>query len=260
MLFAPVLQDVAARMAGVVPTSGDPVQQAYRLRDAVELVRPDWVVTHHDPDAEAAAARSAGSEVELVDVTLAGRPPVSGLVEVVRILTKLFPDTIVAASLTGPAALAASLATDDGDADLLDCGDVLAELVSAYVGAGARRIIVWETDVPDENATEVARSHVSIVRRLEMLGVPGVLCGGPVVDSTGYAAHALGVDGRGALLAPGSAFARGAVECVGELWQRWTATDVEPPRLVLTDGPVPGDCDLGLLSSVSGRRTQGIRP
>ncbi|KID28470.1 hypothetical protein HQ32_04222 [Prauserella sp. Am3] len=253
MLFAPVLQDVAARMAGADSRSADPVQQAYRLRDAVELVRPDWVISHHDPDAEAAAARSAGSEVELVDVTLAGRSPVSGLVEVVEILAKLFPDATVAASLTGPAALAARLATDDGDADLLDCGDVLAELLSAYVGAGARRVVVWEADVPGETATEVTRAHTAIVRRLEMLGVPGVLCGGSAVDSPGYMAHALTTRGRGALLVPGSAFARGSGECFAQLWRHWTEQGAESAGLVLTDGPVPTDCEMGLLSSAGAR-------
>ncbi|TCP53000.1 hypothetical protein EV191_10561 [Tamaricihabitans halophyticus] len=257
MLFAPVLQDVAARMAGDGAKAGaDPVQQAYRLRDAVELVRPDWVLSHHDPEAEAAAVRSAGADVELVDVSLAGFAPVSGLVQVVEILAKLYPDTVIAASLTGPAGLAAALDTD-GEVDLLDCGDVLAELVSAYVGAGARRIVVWEPEVPGEIAAEATSAHLAIVRRLEMLGIPGVLCGASAVDSAGYTAHALSGGGREAMLVPATTFARGSVECFGELWQRWAALGAERAGLVLTDGPVPADCDMGLLSSVGARPGSG---
>ncbi|MEU3274846.1 hypothetical protein ABZ639_28710 [Saccharomonospora sp. NPDC006951] len=256
MLFAPVLSDVAARMAGAGPETGscaaiEAVPAAYRLRDAVELVRPDWVVTHHDPEVEARAARTAG-EVELVDVSLAGLAPVAGLVELVEVLAALFPDTVIAASVTGPAGMAAAmerLESAGGSADLLDCGDVLAELVSAYVGAGASRVLVWEPEVAEDIADEVTSAHTSIVRRLDMLGVEGVLCGGAAIDSAGYWAHALNGGGRQATLLPADAFARGAADCAAELLRNSAAHG-----LVVTEGPVPADCDLGLLSAASVRR------
>ncbi|ASR38089.1 hypothetical protein BAY61_27230 [Prauserella marina] len=250
MLFAPVLSEVAARMAGAGPEPGSgAVPMAYRLRDAVELVRPDWVVTHHDQGAEARAARTAG-DVELVDVALAALDPVAGLVELVEVLAALYPDTVVAASVTGPAGMAAAMESGGDSADLLDCGDVLAELVSAYVGAGASRVLVWEPEVGDDIADEVISAHTSIVRRLDMLGVPGVLCGGAAIDSAGYRAHALNGGGREATLVPPNAFSRGAAGSFAELLPGSAAHG-----LVLTDGPVSADCDLGLLSAVSVRRT-----
>lgn len=260
MLFAPVLQEVAARMAGAPSDAGtDPVQRAYRLRDAVELVRPDWVVTHHDPGAEAGAVRAAGDGVELVDVVLARRAPVTELVELVEVLVALYPDTVIAASITGPAGMAAALedGPDGASVDLLDCGDVLAELVSAYVGAGARRVLVWEPEVPADAAAEVTSAHTSIVRRLDLLGVPGVLCGGPGIDSGGYWAHALRGTGRQAILVPTEGFARGSAGCFAELWRSWNVPDAQHPGVVLTDGPVPPDCDMGLLSAAGARQSHG---
>lgn len=254
MLFAPVLQEVAAGMAGARAEPGsEPVTQAYHLRDAVELVRPDWVVTHHDPGLEARAVAAAGGG-ELIDVTLAGLAPLAGVVELIDVLSALYPGTVIAASMTGPAGLAAALRDAAGAApDLLDCGDVLAELVSAYVSAGADRIIVWEPDVPADIAAEVTDAHTSIARRMEMLGVPGVLCGGPAIDATGYWAHALTGGGRRAVLVAGDSFARGSAGCFAELWQSWTALGVARADLALTDGPIPADCDMGLLSAAAVR-------
>lgn len=259
MLFAPVLQEVAAGMAGVqAEDPGTPVQRAYRLRDAVELVRPDWVVTHHDPDLEARAVGTAGGGSELVDVDLPGRAPVAGQVELVEVLAGLYPATVIAASITGPAGLAAALAANaDGDAvDLLDCGDVLAELVGAYVRAGARRVIVWEPEVSADLAGEVADAHTSIVRRLAMLDVPAVLCGGSAIDSGGYWAHALRDGGRRAALVPADTFARGSAHDFTELWRSWTAPEVAVD-VALTDGPVLADCDMGLLSAAADRTSAG---
>lgn len=258
MLFAPVLQEVAAGMAGARSDVGsEPVAQAYRLRDAVELVRPDWVVTHYDPELEARAVATAGAGVELIDVALAGLAPAAGVVELVGVLAALYPDTVIAASMTGPAGLAAALRAGDDDVsvDLLDCGDVLAELVSSYVDAGARRVLVWEPDVPADIGAEVTDAHTPIMRKLDMLGVPGVLCGGSAVDSAGYWAHALpGAGRRRAMLVPAETFSRGSAGCFAELWQSWTALGAEQAGLAITDGPVPAECDMGLLSAAGARR------
>lgn len=254
MQFAPVLQDVAARIAGAGNDGDDPVRQGYRLRDAIELVRPDWVVSHHDPVAETAAVRAAGADVDPIDVALAEQAPVASYVELVGVLAKLYPDRVVAASVTGPASMAATLADAGAEADVLDCGDLLAELVATYVGAGATRVVVWESEVSADAAAEVSGAHTSIVRRLSMLAVPGVLCGGSDVDSAGYAAHALPDGGRDAVLLPAGTFAAGSAQ-FGQLWQRWSAAGDERPELILTDGPMPADCDLELLSSVVARRS-----
>lgn len=261
MLFAPVLQEVAAGMAGVRPEApGTPVQQAYRLRDAVELVRPDWVVTHYDPALEARAAGTAGGGVELIDVALTSLAPVAEQVELVEVLAALYPETVIAASMTGPAGMAAALETEANagadPVDLLDCGDVLAELVAAYARAGARRLVVWEPDVSADAAGEVTNAHTSIVRRLEMLGVPGVLCGGSAIDSAGYWAHALRDGGRRATLVPAETFARGSARDFVELWHSWTAPEVAV-QLALTDGPIPADCDMGLLGATATRTSDG---
>ncbi|SFB49889.1 hypothetical protein SAMN05216266_114116 [Amycolatopsis marina] len=264
MLFVPVLQEVAARMAGAPPqVRVDPVQQAYRLRDAVELVRPDWVVTHHDPLAEVEAVRAAGTHIDLVDVELAAQPPLRDLVELTRVLTALYPQRPVAASITGPAGLSAAMAAGDDAVplDLLDCGDVLAELVSAYVSSGARKLLVWEPEVPPELVSEVRSAHSPIVRRLELLGVPAVLCGAATISSDGYWAHATGEGGHRAMLVPADRFSRGATDCFAELWRSWNASAAEhvadPITLLITDEPVPAECDMNLLRAAGTREFHG---
>lgn len=275
MLFAPVLNEVAARMAAApVGVREDPERGAYQLKEAVSLVRPDWVLSHHDPGLEADAVRgliAGGSASEdlldLVDTELATTSPVSRIVELVEILAGLYPSGAVAVSVTGPAGLCSALTEARGgpglDADVLaDCGDVLAELVSAYVDAGASRVLVWEPDIEGPDEPDVSDAHVPIVRRLEMLGVSGVLCGGSGMSVPGYSAHALARDGQGAALIRPECF-RPAPEAVSfaELWREWAvATDplarsaADPPLLV-SDGPLPADCDMSLLRA-AGERTR----
>lgn len=276
MLFAPVLNEVAARMAAEpVSVREDPERGAYQLKEAVSLVRPDWVLTHHDPGLEADAVRgliacgSASADLlDLVDTELARTAPVSRVIELVEILAGLYPSGVVAVSVTGPAGLCSALtgAREGGpglDADVLaDCGDVLAELVSAYVDAGASRVLVWEPDIEEPDEPDVSDAHVPIVRRLEMLGVSGVLCGGSGMSVLGYSAHALARDGRGAALFRPECF-RPTPEAVSfaELWREWAAetaplarSEADPPLLV-SDGPLPAECDMGLLRA-AGERTR----
>lgn len=259
---------------GPVGARADPARWAYRLRDAVALVRPDWIVTHHDPSLEAdALLEPAGGGslpadlADLVDVELAAKAPVSAHVELTGVLAGLFPAGVVAASITGPAGLCAAL-TGDGAAGsagldpevLADCGDVLAELASAYVAAGASRILVWEPAGSAAPAEQLADAHAPIARRLAMLGVPGVLCGGAGVRGAGYSAHALGEGGDGALLVRPDVFEPtdppGSFE---RLWDGWADRLPSPagealPPLVVSAGPLPRGCDMALL------RAAGERP
>ncbi|BBG02371.1 MULTISPECIES: hypothetical protein [Pseudonocardia] len=263
MDFVPVLDLVAARMAGVpVGARTDPARWAYHLRDAIALARPDWVVTHHDPLAEPDAVREAGGDP--LDRPLATAAAVEPLVELTRVLAGLFPRATVAASLTGPVAMARALAGADpggGPAgepapDLVaDCADALAELASAQVQAGARRLLVWE------DAASLAGALDPLLRRAATLGTPVVVRGGTGPgatggDGAGSVLHA-GPDGDGgALLVDPAVVAAGSAgesdEPFGTLWRRWRA--VPGARLVLTDGPLPLDCDLGRL------REAGERP
>lgn len=274
MLFVPVLNEVAAKMAAApVSVYEDPERGAYQLREAVSLIRPDWVLTHHDPELEAVAVRGliadgdASDDLgDLVDAELSAAAPVSRVVDLVGILAGLYPNGAVAVSVTGPAGLCSALTgarSDTGglDADVLaDCGDILADLVSAYVNAGASKVLVWEPGIEEPDRSEVGDAHVPIMRRLRMLGASGVLCGGAGADVPGYAAHALARDGRGAVLVRPERFsaAPGTV-AFAELWREWAAEaarvahpEAEPPLLV-SDGPLPADCDMSLLRAAGER-------
>ncbi|GAB3702272.1 hypothetical protein [Nocardiopsis oceani] len=273
MLFAPVLNEVAARMATEpVSVCEDPERGAYQLKEAISLVRPDWVLTHHAPELEASAVRglvadgTASTDLgDLVDTQLARTAPVSRVVALVEILAGLYPNGTVAVSVTGPAGLCSTLTENrtEGqglDADVLaDCGDVLAELVSAYIAAGAHRVLVWEPEIGEPDQPDVADAHVPLVRRLEMLGVPGVLCGGAGANVSGYSAHALARDGRGAALIAPECFrsAPGAVS-FAQLWREWAAqtaphSEAELPLLV-SEGPLPAESDMSLLRAAGERK------
>jgi hypothetical protein len=242
MTFAPVLQAVAARMTAT-PVSlmrEDARRWAYALREAVTLVRPDWVLTHHDPALEADALSGLASGDALFDVALAELAPAASAVELTATLAALYPTATIAASITGPGALAGALASGPlGEgvlADLeVDCGDVLAALAAAHVEHGARRILVWETD---GDGAALTAAHAAITRRLALCGVDAVLCGAPRLDAVGYAAHALRDGGRGARLIDPHAFA---------------SADTRSGDVVITDGPIPADCDMALLRAAGER-------
>ncbi|MBF6350159.1 hypothetical protein IU448_14205 [Nocardia flavorosea] len=262
MIFAPVLQDVAARMAGVPPGQcADPVRQAYRLRDAVALVRPDWVVTHHHPGAEADRVRAAGNETDLIDIVLAAGPPVGDYVELTRVLTALYPGRAVAASLTGPVGMAEALTRGPGEvvADVLDCGDLLAELITQYVAAGATRVVVWEPETLGLPAEAVTEAHTPLVRKLRTLGVPGVLCGGADISGTGYTAHALPGRGVGAALLAPDSFTEEGASANFEAWLReWFGrSEIGSPTaqetVLLSDGPLAAESSMRMLRAAGQR-------
>jgi hypothetical protein len=155
---APILQDVAARMAER-PASDlrqDPVAWAYALRDAVALAKPDLVVSHLDPALEAdALPLGAGDPVDaLLDVEdLPARQP-------------------VAARLAGAAGAEADLE------ELADvAADLLAGLVEAYAAAGATTIVIAEWAAsPAATAAgplERAAAHARIEAVSWRVGEPG---------------------------------------------------------------------------------------
>lgn len=248
--FAPVLDRVAARIAGVDPCwRSDPTRWAYCLREAVALVRPDWVITHFDPHAEAdAVTASVTQTTEVVDVELAGTPILAAALELTTVLAGLYPAQPVAASVTGPGLLSRFLAerfsTPDEDfADLIaDVGDLIGVLVGSYVAAGADRILVWEP--ADDCHGDLVDAHAPLVRRLDTMGVPAVLCGAQRLDGLGYADHV--VPGRG--LAAAADF--GTVP-FDQLWPALVGGHDGP---IVSDGPIPGDADLSLLAAAANRR------
>lgn len=253
--FAPVLDQVAARISGTEPCwRTDPTRWAYCLREAVALVRPDWVVTHFDPRAEAdAVTGSVTSAAQVIDVDLALTPILSAALELTTVLARLYPAQPVAASLSGPGvltkALAQAFSTPKSELpDLLaDVGDLLGVLVGHYVAAGADRILVWESSEPgvcEERVEELSDAHSPMLRRLETAGVPAVLCGAENFAGLGYPQHAS--PGRG--LAAAADFATVPFD---RLWPTLTVGHGGP---ILSDGPIPGDADLSLLAAAAHRR------
>lgn len=252
--FAPVLDRVAARIAGGPPCwKTNPTRWAYCLREAVALVRPDWVITHFDPHAEAdALTGEVTASAAVVDVDLARTPILAAALELTTVLVRLYPAQPVAASVTGPGQLSSILAQrfstpDDDLPDLIaDVGDLLGVLAGSYAAAGAGRILVWESaeiDPMDDLVDEVADAHGPLLRRLDTMGVPAVLCGADRLDELGYADHV--VPGRG--LAAAADF--GTVP-FDRLWPTLVHGYGGP---IVSDGPVPGDADLSLLAAAANR-------
>jgi hypothetical protein len=159
---APILQEVAGRLAErpVADLRTDPVGWAYALRDAIAIAKPDLVVSHLDPELEAAALpRGEGDPVDaLLDVEdLASLPPVAAAVELVRTLAGLpgYGER-VAATVTAPADVAARLGGDLGAEDIEELADVVADLlaglVEAYAAAGAATIVIVAWSDPGRDA------------------------------------------------------------------------------------------------------------
>jgi hypothetical protein len=254
VLLAPVLQLVAARMAGAPVTLREgPSRWAYALRDAVALCDPDWIVTHHDLVLEADAVRAAGAAPEdVLDVELATAAPCAAAVELTRTLAGIYPARVIAASITGPATLAAALGAQ-GEALLAcaeDCGDALAALAAAHAEAGAGRVLVWEASLHGLGAGDAAPAHEPIVRRLALQRVPGVLCGDVALDA-GYAARAGRAHATGAALLDPRAFAD--AEAFEAELERGRALAGEG-GVLLTDGPIAEECALELVRRLASSR------
>ncbi len=267
MSFAPVLQEVAARISGTEPATlrEQPDRWAYALREAVSLVAPDWIVTHHDLGLEADAARATGADLaDAVDVPLDGSAPASAALELTATLATLYPQALVAASISGPAAMAAHLLEEEeeeeaADLDPLDaldlCGDALAGLAAAHIERGAQRVIVWEPSCGPFAVDDVEAAHQPLLRRLETLGAAAVLCSGADLGGDGYAAHASPSSSRAAMLVPLDAFPLAE----GDDFPLIAEIELAPAGdVVLTDGPIPRDCSMSALAQLGRRkRTSG---
>jgi len=279
--LAPILQDVAARLAGRPAGAWrtDPVGWAYALRDAAGLARADVVVSHLDPaleaDALGAALADAGDWADrLADAApLAETEPAAQAVELVRTLAGAFrgSGTAVAATLSGPCSVAAVTAPalgvgDDPDdrAELADLvGDALAALAGAYAGAGADLVIVVEDDVTFVRQEDRAAAHAPLLRAIGHQRREGVLCWPPGGGEppARYDAPALPWDGEGE--APAARALRLAASCwagaPAEVRARWPAlldaARASGATLVLSDGPLPGDVQPeSLLAAAAGGR------
>lgn len=263
MSFAPVLQEVAARIGGTESSMmrEQPERWAYSLREAVSLVAPDWIVTHHDLDLEADAARATGVDLaDVVEIPLDGSATASAVLELTATLATLYPQAPVAASVSGPAAMAARLLEDEAtDLDPLDtldlCGDALAGLAAAHVERGAQRVIVWEPVRGPFASDDVEAAHRPLLRRLETLGAAAVLCSAAELGGEGYAAHASPSASRAAVLVPLDAFPLAE----GDDFPLIAEIEAAPAGdLVLTDGPIPRDCSMSALAQLGRRkRTTG---
>lgn len=256
VVLAPVLQEVAARVGGQEPEQRlqAPDRWAYALRDAVALARPDWVVTHHDTGLEAAAIASLEIDLdEVIDADLAVSPQGAAALELTATLAALYPNGTVAASVTGPVTLARLATRGTGHADdlaavALDCGDALAVLAAAHVLRGARRIVVWEPEAAALEPGALAEAHEPILRRLALLETGSVVAGPDPVHQAGYARSASAACGDGAALLPASAFS-GRAELAQALAQAERIAGEE--GVLLSDGPVPAECDLAALGALA---------
>lgn len=252
MPFAPVLHRVAARLGGVpVATRTDPVRWAYRLREAADTVEVDWLITHHDPQLERDALPP--DDVDPAHVALEERPPVTAALSLTETLRRLSGSRPVAASVTGPIALERAVRHGVGQADpdrLLDCADLVAALVRAYVGAGSTRLLVWEPGDAADDRPDLADAHGPLQRVLDAARVTGVRCDPHTLVASPMSASQ---HGRACLVGP-ERFTEGAR---GDEPPRWWSEAVrgedaaEP--LVLSAGPVPEDADVTALRAV-GRR------
>jgi hypothetical protein len=255
VILAPVLQDVALRMSpGGADPRTDPAAFAYVLRDAVQLARPDWIVTHHDLALEADAVAAEGVAADdVVDVDLGATALGAGALDLTATLRGVFPGATIAASITGPATMArALLRTADGTdaADLAaDCGDVLAALAATHAERGADHVIVWEPETAGLGPVDLAPAHEPILRRLALAGADGVLCH-PTALGLGYAAMAGRHHGTGAVLLSPEAFASPDALTTELAHAAGLAGEA---GIALSDGPVPGDCDLAALRQLGER-------
>jgi hypothetical protein len=264
--LAPVLQEVAASVNPMAPEERlrQPARWAYALRDAVALARPDWVVTHHDLQLEALAAAEQVDTVEdAPDADLAVSALGAGALELTQTLSGLYPAGIIAASVTGPATMAERLAAQLGETDIaldtaaLDCGDALAALAAAHVERGASRMIVWEPNAGCLEPRALAQAHEPLLRRLALLGVDAVAVGVQGLRACGYAAVACTIGGRGAALFGRDAFADSAsLELALAAAEQSAGADA----VLISDGPVPGDCDLTALRWLGERAAERNRP
>ena len=266
MQLAPVLQEVAARVNPTPPEERlrQPARWAYALRDAVALARPDWIVTHHDLELEALAAAEQVDTVEdAPDADLAATALGGAALELTETLRGLYSSGIIAASVTGPVTMAACLASTLGERDIdletaaLDCGDVVAALAAAHAERGASRVIVWEPDAGGLEPGALAQAHEPLLRRLALLGLDAVAVGAEGLRDCDYAALACATGGRGAAMLGAGAFGdRASLDAA----LAGAEASAGAAAVLISDGPVPGDCDLTALRRLGERAAETKTP
>ena len=186
--YAPILQEVAGRLCGQAPSLMrlDPVRWAYAVRDAVSLAQPDLVVSHYDESLEADAIHAAAGPGLHELPALAAVEPTARAVELVRVLAEIYAtpgSPAVAATVTGPATVAARLcplAPGVSEEELAElAADLLAPLVGAYARAGAAVAIVFSRAPSDERqigplrrAADHHRIELAVVDRNEWRPLP----------------------------------------------------------------------------------------
>lgn len=250
--FAPILQDVAARLAGRDghELRRDPVAWAHALRDATDLAAPDVVVSHHDPQLEADALRAALADGEewadrLLDAApLALTAPATQAVELVRTLAGLgIGGAPVAAAVSAPASVAAALAAtvvgtpeprlgDREELADLAC-DALCDLVAAYALAGAGWLLVVESAAGEAflGADGAARARGPLLQAAEDARIHGIALRPPAADGV--------ADADAHVHVPAEVWA-GAPTTFGDRFAPFVAA-AGADGLLLSDGPIPAD-------------------
>jgi hypothetical protein len=232
VIVAPVLHELAGTLTGQDPSdwSGDAMRWAYAVREAVSMVKPTWVVSHFDLEFESRAIAELASEPDEVwDVEVTADGPFAPGIVLVRTLANIDATWTVAASVTGPVRMARALAERwNVEAEGLDelqeaCGDVTAALVAAYAEAGAREVLVWETECGDAPAP-----HRAVTRRAALVGVRLALVASAQLE--GYTRTV----GAGIVSVVAATAADPAA------W-RTALLEAGSDSLVITDGPVPAD-------------------
>jgi hypothetical protein len=267
MRLAPVLHDLAGRLAGR-PTEDarkEPMRWAYALRDAVGLAHPDVLVSHWDGALEADALRAGAAGADdwvarlLNAPRLADVAPTKQILELVKTLAGLFPTgPAVAATVTGPVTVAATLAPDlldpefngDDRVELADlCADALAGLIGAYGEAGASMVVVVEREAGFLTADDVSAAQSPLVRALGHHRVTGIVVPpeSGALDTAGYDAAAASWQGDGpppaAAAIPPALWALEPRE-FAERWRALVAAAAGSDALLLSDGPLPADMPL----------------
>jgi len=139
----------------------------------------------------------------------------------------------------------------------LDCGDVVAALAAAHVERGASRAIIWEPDTGGLEPSALAQAHEPLLRRLTLLGLDAVAVGAEGLRDCGYAALACATGGRGAALLGADAFGDSASLDAALAGAKASAG---ADAVLISDGPVPGDCDLTALRRLGERAAQTKTP
>ena len=221
-------------------------------------------MTHHDLQLEALAAAEQVDTVEdAPDADLAVSALGAGALELTQTLSGLYPAGIIAASVTGPATMAERLAAQLGETDIaldtaaLDCGDALAALAAGMSSGrephdrpGAERRL---PRAPGAGAgARTAATPPCPTRR----GRGGGRRAGPAR----LRLRRRGLHHRWARSGPTSGRDAFADSASLELALAAAEQSAGADAVLISDGPVPGDCDLTALRWLGERAAERNRP